>query len=156
MNIYNSKRIQRIKDDRYYIKLKKDIILSYNDLFTAHIQVDENGISSLLMKENNIYTKIPGFFKTKFHQCSKNKSFVRLEIKPIYELSKSIMPMTNAAYEAAYGRCEQISQKVLGIKHHDKYEHIEEYKSIIEFFIKWLKMIDRKIDRIENTIMNIY
>lgn len=131
MNIYNSKRIQRIKDDRYYIKLEKDIILSYNDLFMAHIRDDENGISSLLMKENNIYTKIPGFFKTKFHQCSKNKSFIRLEIKPINELS------------------------LVG-SHYDKYEHVEEYKSIIEFFIKWLKMIDRKIDRIENTIMNIY
>lgn len=130
MSTYQSKRIQRIKDDRYYIKLKSDIILSYNDLFTALIKDDENDISSLLMEEDNIDSKIPGFFKTKFHQCSKNKDYVRLEIKPTYEL-----PLVGSR--------------------DDRCEYVKEYKSIIEFFIKWLKMIDRKINELENMIISI-
>lgn len=120
MSTYQSKRIQRIKDDRYYIKLKSDIILSYNDLFTALIKDDENEISSLLMEEDNIDSKIPGLFITKFHQCSKNKDYVRLEIK----LSR-------------------------------EHDYAEDYQTIINEFIKWLGMIDLKINELENMIISI-
>lgn len=53
------------------------------------------------------------------------------------ELSKSIMPMTNVACEAAVETCEQISQNVLGVKHHDKSVDIDGFsgEDMVNIFV---------------------